>query len=128
MRITTGSRIGPYEVTSPLGEGGMGEVWKARDTRLGRDVAVKVLPAEFVENSSRRDRFEHEARAVAALNHPNILALYDIGSGNGTAYMVTELCSRASPRSRKWRRTPLSRRMADRWRTYAREVANPNSW
>jgi eukaryotic-like serine/threonine-protein kinase len=91
MALTIGTKLGSYEITALLGEGGMGQVYKARDTRLGRDVALKVLPTEFMENSSRRDRFEHEARAVAALNHPNILALYDIGSANGMAYMVTEL-------------------------------------
>ena len=91
VAVTAGTRLGPYEVTSLLGEGGMGEVWKARDTRLGRDVALKVLPAEFVQDSSRRNRFEHEARAVAALNHPNILGLYDIGNSDSIQYMVTEL-------------------------------------
>jgi serine/threonine protein kinase len=91
LSITIGTHLGSYEITALLGEGGMGQVYKALDTRLGRDVALKVLPTEFMQNSSRRDRFEHEARAVAALNHPNILALYDIGSSNGMPYMVTEL-------------------------------------
>ena len=75
-----GSRLGPYEVTAPLGAGGMGEVYRARDERLGRDVAIKVLPAEFASDPDRLKRFEQEARAVAALNHPNILAIHDVGS------------------------------------------------
>ncbi len=75
-----GARLGPYEVVAPIGAGGMGEVYRARDTRLGRDVAIKVLPAEFASDPERLRRFEQEARAVAALSHPNILALYDLGS------------------------------------------------
>jgi serine/threonine protein kinase len=91
MTLAAGTRLGPYEILTPIGAGGMGEVCKGHDTRLGRDVAVKLLPAEFARDSGRRDLFDREARAVAALNHPNILALYDIGSENGLAYMVTEL-------------------------------------
>ena len=91
MTISAGTRLGPYEMLGALGAGGMGEVWRARDTRLGREVAVKLLPAEFAQDAQRRERFEQEARAVAALNHPNILALYDIGNEEGMAYMVTEL-------------------------------------
>ena len=75
MPISPGSRVGPYEVTSLLGAGGMGEVWRARDTRLGRDVAIKVLPAAFAADPERLKRFEREARATAALSHPNILAV-----------------------------------------------------
>ena len=80
MPLWVGRRLGPYEVLAPLGAGGMGEVYKARDTRLGRDVAIKILPAEFASDPERLRRFEREARAAAALNHPNILVLYDIGS------------------------------------------------
>ena len=87
FRLATGARLGPYEILNPLGAGGMGEVYRARDTRLSRDVAVKVLPAEVANDPSRRHRFEIEARAVAALNHPNIVALYDVGEG----YLVSEL-------------------------------------
>ena len=83
--------MGVYEVAVALGAGGMGEVYRALDTRLGRDVALKVLPAEFAQDPARRLRFEREARSVAALNHPNIVALYDIGTQDGVAYMVTEL-------------------------------------
>src|SRR5207302_5975635 len=77
-----GQRIGPYELTARIGAGGMGEVYRARDTRLDRTVAVKVLPAHVALDSQARDRFEREARAVAALNHPHICTLYDIGSSD----------------------------------------------
>ena len=79
MALLSGARLGPYEIVSPLGQGGMGEVYRARDPRLGRDVAIKVLPAAFSADTERLTRFEQEARAAAALNHPNILAVYDIG-------------------------------------------------
>ncbi|MGB5815599.1 MAG: protein kinase, partial [Thermoanaerobaculia bacterium] len=86
-----GSKIGHYEITAKLGEGGMGEVYRARDTKLDREVAIKVLPEEFAQDSERLARFEREARAVAALSHPNILAIYDFGTEDGVTYAVTEL-------------------------------------
>jgi serine/threonine-protein kinase len=86
-----GSRLGPYEIVAPLGAGGMGEVYRARDTRLGREVAIKVLPPELAADPERVRRFEVEARAVAALSHPSILALFDVGSQDGAPYLVTEL-------------------------------------
>src|SRR5262245_40228751 len=85
-----GSRIGPYELTARIGAGGMGEVYKARDTRLDRTVAVKVLPAHGLQDSHARERFEREARAVAALNHPHICTLYDIGSSDDIDFLVME--------------------------------------
>src|ERR1044071_882456 len=91
MPLQSGSRLGPYEIVSPLGAGGMGEVYRARDTRLGRDVALKVLPAEFARDPGRRARFEQEAKAAAALNHPNIVGLHDIGEEDGVFYTVSEL-------------------------------------
>src|SRR6266511_758409 len=91
MTLAPGSRLGPYEVVSPLGAGGMGEVWKARDTRLGREVAIKVLPAEVASDPSRLKRFEKEARSASALNHPNIVTVYDIGASDSVSYIAMEL-------------------------------------
>ena len=98
--MIAGTRLGPYEIVSPLGAGGMGEVYHARDTRLGRDVAVKVLPASFSQDADRLRRFEQEARAASALNHPNILTIYDIGSHDGAPYLVSELLEGQSLRDR----------------------------
>lgn len=90
MPLSAGSQLGPYEVLSPIGAGGMGEVYKARDTRLDRTVAIKVLPEHIAKREDLRARFEREARAVASLNHPNICVLHDIGNQDGTGYMVME--------------------------------------
>src|ERR1700728_1225257 len=90
MALTSGTKIGPYEIVSSLGAGGMGEVYRATDTRLGRDVAIKVLPETLARDAERLRRFETEARAVAALNHPNILSIHDIGTHDGTPYLVSE--------------------------------------
>jgi serine/threonine protein kinase/dipeptidyl aminopeptidase/acylaminoacyl peptidase len=90
MALPVGTRLGPYEIVSFVAAGGMGEVYCARDTRLARSVAIKVLPASFASDPDRLRRFEQEARAVAALNHPNILALHDIGSQDGISYLVSE--------------------------------------
>ena len=91
MTLPSGTKLGPYEIQSPLGAGGMGEVYRAKDTRLGREVAIKVLPESFASDPDRLRRFEQEARAVATLNHPNILAVHDIGTQEKTPYIVTEL-------------------------------------
>ena len=95
MALTSGTKLGPYEIVSPLGAGGMGEVYRAKDTRLGREVALKILPESFASEPERLRRFEQEARAVAALNHPNILAIHDIGAqGDGPTaapFLVSEL-------------------------------------
>ncbi|HEY7575468.1 MAG TPA: protein kinase, partial [Thermoanaerobaculia bacterium] len=91
MTLTAGSRLGPYEVLSPLGSGGMGEVYKARDTRLERTVAIKVLPAHLSSSADVRQRFEREARTISQLSHPHICALYDVGHQDGTDYLVMEL-------------------------------------
>src|SRR5437899_1827519 len=90
MTISAGSRLGPYEVLSPLGAGGMGEVYKAKDTRLERTVAVKVLPQHLSENSDVRQRFEREAKTISSLSHPHICALYDVGNQDGVEYLVME--------------------------------------
>jgi len=91
MRLPVGVRLGPYEIVAVLGSGGMGEVYRARDGKLGRDVALKVLPAEVATDKERRARFEQEARAASSLNHPHIVHVYDIGSSDGTDYIVMEL-------------------------------------
>ena len=91
MPLSLGEKLGHYEIVAPLGAGGMGEVYRARDNRLKREVALKVLPAEVSRDHERRQRFEQEARAVAALNHPNIVAIYDVGEDNGVLFLVTEL-------------------------------------
>jgi serine/threonine protein kinase len=100
MSLNPGSSVGPYEVVSLIGAGGMGEVYRARDTRLGRDVAIKVLAGELAADAERLRRFEQEARAVAALNHPNILAIHDVGTHNGAPYIVTELLEGETLRAR----------------------------
>jgi len=85
-----GSRLGPYELLAPLGAGGMGEVYRARDSRLERDVAIKVLPPQLSSNAQFRERFEREAKAISQLNHPHICTLYDVGHDQGTSYLVME--------------------------------------
>src|SRR3979411_477517 len=87
MTLTAGSRLGPYEIVAPLGTGGMGEVWRARDTRLHRSGAITDLPAPFSENAQFKARFEQEARTISQLNHPHICTLYDVGDN----YLVMEL-------------------------------------
>ena len=99
MALTSGTKLGPYEIIAPLGAGGMGEVYRARDTRLGRDVALKILPESFARDTDRLRRFEQEARAVAALNHPNILAIHDIGEQSGSPFLVSELLEGESLRA-----------------------------
>ena len=90
MSLASGTRLGPYEVVALIGAGGMGEVYRGKDTRLNRDVAIKVLPAHLAANAEFRQRLEREARAVAALNHPHICALYDIGQQDGLDFLVLE--------------------------------------
>jgi Tol biopolymer transport system component len=91
LPITPGTRLGPYEIVSPIGAGGMGEVWKARDTRLDRSVAIKVLPQDLAANAQFKLRFEREAKAISQLNHPNICTLHDVGEDHGVSYLVMEL-------------------------------------
>ena len=91
MALAPGTKLGPYVILSPLGAGGMGEVYRARDTSLGRDVAVKVLASFVALDPERLRRFEHEARAAASLNHPNILAVHQMGTYEGAPYLVSEL-------------------------------------
>src|SRR2546426_2680312 len=90
MSLASGTRLGPYEIVAPLGAGGMGEVYRARDTRLDRTVAIKILPAQFSSDPVRKQRFEREAKTISSLNHPHICVLYDVGSQDGVDYLVME--------------------------------------
>src|SRR5512138_2313954 len=98
--MRNGTRLGPFEIVGSLGAGGMGEVYKARDTRLHRDVAIKILPSVFTVDPERRARFEREAQAVAALNHPNVLAVHETGEADGVPYIVTEMLDGETLRAR----------------------------
>ncbi len=91
MTLIAGSRLGPYEILAPVGAGGMGEVYRARDTRLEREVAIKVLPDELSADRTRLSRFEKEARSASALNHPNIITIYEIGRADFVSYISMEL-------------------------------------
>ena len=91
MAIDAGTRFNHYEIIGPLGAGGMGEVYRARDLRLNREVAIKLLPTDFAKDTERLKRFEQEARATSTLNHPNILTMHDIGTHEGAPYIVAEL-------------------------------------
>lgn len=119
MPLTPGTKFGPYEIIVPIGAGGMGEVYRARDPRLGRDVALKILPESFATDPDRLRRFEQEARAVAALNHPNILAIHDIGEQAGSPYLVSELLEGTSLRA-ELESGPLSQRKTS---DYAVQIA-----
>lgn len=120
MVISSGTRLGPYEIIRSLGAGGMGEVWRARDTRLGRDVAIKVLPRGFADNENFQARFEREARVISRLNHPFICTLHDIGEENGHYFLVMELLEGESLEDRL-RRGPLPLRDVLR---YGRQIAS----
>src|SRR5262249_12490613 len=100
MALATGTRLGPYEILAPIGAGGMGEVYRAADVRLGRNVAVKVLPEESRGGGDARARSAAEARAVAALAHPNVLAIFDVGEHDGVHFAVTELLEGETLRAR----------------------------
>src|SRR5262249_27430213 len=113
MSLQPSTRLGPYEIISAIGAGGMGEIWKARDTRLGRSVALKVLPPELTNDQNRRQRFEAEARVVGQLNHPNIVAVYDVGQQDGLGYMVSELVDGESLRALINRGPLLLRKLVD---------------
>src|SRR5437762_6112592 len=119
MSVAAGTRIGPYEIVGWLGAGGMGEVYRARDSRLGRDVALKLIPPSLAADETRVRRFEQEARAAGQLNHPNILAVHDIGVHAGAPYIVTELLEGESLRSRLESGPLPARKAVD----YARQTA-----
>src|ERR1700704_2207099 len=109
MPLAPGTKLGPYEILAPIGAGGMGEVYRAKDTRLGRDVALKILPESFAREPDRLRRFEQEARAAAALNHPNILAVHDIGQHGSAPYIVSELLDGETLRERLASALPVRR-------------------
>jgi eukaryotic-like serine/threonine-protein kinase len=119
MPITPGTKLGPYEIVAFIGAGGMGEVYRARDSRLGRDVALKILPASFAADADRLRRFEQEARAVAALNHPNILAVHDFGQHEGSPFLVSELLEGESLHALLARGVPPQRKAIE----YAVQIA-----
>jgi Tol biopolymer transport system component len=111
MALSPGTKLGPYEIQSPLGAGGMGEVYRARDTRLGRDVAIKVLPEALAKDADRLLRFEQEARTIATLNHPNILGIHDVGAHDGAPFLVSE-CLEGQTLRQKLNSGPLPVRLA----------------
>src|SRR5512134_511871 len=100
MPLSPGTRLGPYEILAPIGAGGMGEVYRAKDPRLKREVAIKVLPSTFSQDTDRLRRFEQEAQAAGGLNHPNITAVHDFGSHESSPYIVTELLEGETLRAR----------------------------
>src|SRR5437870_1379510 len=106
MAIASGTKIGPYEVLAPLGAGGMGEVYRAKDTRLGRDVAIKILPKDMSADPERKQRFQREAKTISSLNHPNICTLHDIGSQDGLDYLVME-CVEGETLAKRLEKGPL---------------------
>ncbi|HXM77106.1 MAG TPA: protein kinase, partial [Thermoanaerobaculia bacterium] len=119
MTLTAGARLGPYAILSPLGAGGMGEVYRARDTRLDRDVAVKVLPESLVADPQALARFEREAKSVAAISHPNILAIHDFGRDGAIVYAVMELLEGETLREKLASALPPQRKALD----YALQIA-----
>ncbi len=121
--MESGQRLAQYQITGRIGAGGMGEVYRAHDTNLDRDVAIKVLPRDLAENPNRLARLEREAKAVAALSHPNILAVYDFGTNEGTAYLVTELLEGETLRERLAQGAMASRKAAEYGRQIARGLA-----
>ena len=123
MALRAGERLGPYEILGGLGAGGMGEVYRARDPRLGRAVAIKVFPSALSADPSRRHRFEHEARAAGALSHPNVLAVYDVGDHGGAPYLVTELLEGETLRDRLQAGALPLRKAADHALQVARGLA-----
>jgi hypothetical protein len=135
MAISPDTRLGRYEIRSPLGAGGMGEVYLARDPKINRDVAIKVLPAAFSSDSERLRRFEQEAQAAGALNHPNILSIYDVDTHDGMVYVVSELLQGETLREKLNGATLSQRRAIDysnesgTWQVYVRNFpASGGKW
>ena len=120
MPLTSGTRLGPYEIIAPIGAGAMGEVYRARDTRLDRTVAIKVLPESLANDADRLQRFEQEARVLSALNHLNLLAIYDVGTQDGTHYLVSEFLEGQTLRDEMETGSLPQRKVSD----YALKIAN----
>ena len=110
MALSAGTRLGPYEILAPIGKGAMGEVYKAKDTRLDRTVAIKVLPDHLAESPERKQRFEREAKAISQLNHPHICTLHDVGEQDGIDYLVMEYIERGNAGREDCNRSDSSRR------------------
>src|SRR5439155_16099157 len=108
MALTAGTRLGPYEIVSPLGAGGMGEVYRARDTRLDRTVAIKILPEALAVDPQFRERFDREARAISHLTHPHICTLFDVGRHDGVDFLVLEFLDGESLEARLERTSPAT--------------------
>src|SRR5271154_6054931 len=106
MALSSGTKLGPYEIVAALGAGGMGEVYRARDTRLERTVAIKILPPQFSSDPVRKQRFEREAKTISTLNHPHICVLYDVGSQDGVDYLVME-CLEGESLAKRLEKGPL---------------------
>src|SRR6202163_326671 len=106
MPLAPGTQLGPYEIMTPLGAGGMGEVYRARDTRLDRTIAIKILPAQFSSDPVRKQRFEREAKTISSLNHPHICVLHDVGSQDGVDYLVME-CMEGETLAKRLEKGPL---------------------
>src|ERR1039458_2423344 len=120
MALTSGTKLGPYEIITPVGAGGMSEVYRALDTRLDRTVAVKSLPESFAGDANRLQRFEHEARVLSALNHPNLLSIFDVGTQGGIHYLVSEFLEGQTLRERLSSGPLPQRRSSD----YAMQIAS----
>src|SRR5277367_3335463 len=120
MSLAPGKKLGPYEIVSQLGAGGMGEVYRARDTRLERVVAIKVLPEALASDADRLQRFEQEARVLSTVNHPNLLAIFDVGTQDGLHYLVSEFLEGQTLRERMGGSALGSRKATD----YALQIAN----
>jgi serine/threonine protein kinase len=119
MSLAAATRLGRYEILAPIGAGGMGEVYRARDTRLNRDIAIKILPESFAVDADRLRRFQLEAQSAGALNHPNVLAIYDVGTFDNIPYLVSELLQGESLKERlKQGNLALSRAI-----DYGRQIA-----
>jgi hypothetical protein len=121
MPLAPGTKLGPYEITAALGAGGMGEVYRAKDTRLGRDVAIKILPKEMSAEPARKQRFEREARTISGLNHPNICTLHDVGSHDGLDYLVME-CVEGETLAARLQKAPLPLEHVMRYGAHLRRV------